>query len=200
MEARDLDFDPGADGGAVDSGGNPDQFPKVLVLNASFEPLRIISWYRAIRLLLAQKVEVVDSYEILIHSPSLSLRLPSVLRMKRYVSKKRLTRVPRFSRQHVFLRDSHQCQYCFISYTSKELTLDHVVPVARGGKKTWSNIVTCCKVCNQKKGAQTPKEAGFAKFKYPREPSPGFLPDILYYKERMPQMWRPYLEWMNQIA
>jgi 5-methylcytosine-specific restriction endonuclease McrA len=155
--------------------------------------MRIVSWQRAILLWLGQKIEVVDTYEVLIHSPSLSVRLPSVIKLKKYVAPRRHRKVVRFSRNHVFMRDDYTCQYCFKSFSTKELTLDHVIPVTRGGLTTWSNIVTCCAQCNQKKGCRTPQEAGFAHFKTPLEPKISFLPDLLFYKGSVPQSWRPYL-------
>jgi 5-methylcytosine-specific restriction endonuclease McrA len=166
---------------------------RVLVLNSSYEPIRVVSWQRAVVLMLADKVDVLEHHDSYAHSPSTTLRLPSVIKLQAFVQLKRFRRVAKFSREHVFLRDGHKCQYCSKTFSSKELTLDHVVPVKRGGKKTWSNIVTSCSKCNQKKGSRTPQEAGFHSFRWPKEPSPSFLPDLLYYKERMPDSWRQYL-------
>jgi 5-methylcytosine-specific restriction endonuclease McrA len=173
------------------------QRSRVLVLNASWEPYRVVSWQRAILLLMGGKIEVLDSYEILVRSPSVSLQIPSVVRMKKFVIPKRRNAIVRFSRQHVFLRDDHRCQYCRNVFPAKDLTLDHVVPVVRGGKKTWSNIVTCCAGCNQRKGARTPYEAGFVGFRAPREPDHGFIPDLLLLKEKVPVSWRPFLDHLS---
>ncbi len=168
---------------------------RVLVLNASYEPLRIVSWQRAILLLLGRKIDVLDFSDIEVHSPSLTLKLPSVVIMKSYILGRRIRRVARFSRQHVFMRDGHRCQYCHDVFSPKDLTLDHVVPVVRGGKKTWSNIVTCCGDCNQKKGCRTPQEAGFYSFKMPTEPQAPFLPDLLFFQNtQLPEKWEVYLE------
>lgn len=166
---------------------------RVLVLNSSWEPLRVVSWQRAVLLLMGGKIEVLDTYDFLIRSPSISLKLPSVVRMKGYVALKRQRNLVRFSRQHVFLRDEFRCQYCRKEFSGKELTLDHVIPVVKGGKKTWSNIVACCVPCNQKKGARTPGEAGFHGFSPPLEPQFGFIPEILVLKDRVPPSWEPYV-------
>jgi 5-methylcytosine-specific restriction endonuclease McrA len=169
------------------------QLRRVLLLNASWEPLRIVSWQRAILLHFSEKVEVVDHFEAVIRSPSQNFKLPSVVRLKRYIAPKRYAKILRFSRQHVFLRDGFKCVYCRALYSLKELTLDHVIPVVKGGERTWTNVVTCCVACNQKKGARTPQEAGFNDFKLPKEPSNGFLPDLLFFKD-LPEAWEPYLK------
>lgn len=169
------------------------QIRRVLLLNASWEPLRIVSWQRAILLYFSDKVEIVERFEAVIRSPSVDFKLPSVIRLRRYIAPKRHSKVLRFSRQHVFLRDGFKCVYCREAMSLKDLTLDHVIPVVRGGARTWSNIVSCCIPCNQKKGARTPQEAGFADFKLPKEPASGFLPDLLFYKD-LPHSWAPYLQ------
>ena len=168
---------------------------KVLVLNSSYEPLRIVNWERALTLLLGGRVEVLESYTRQVRSPSKSFCIPSIVRLKQYVRPRNQGKILRFSRYHVFLRDEYRCQYCKRIFVTKQLTLDHVVPVMRGGRKTWSNIVTSCVPCNQRKGARTPQEAGFSGFKQPVEPRVGFLPDILYMRGAFPRSWRPYLNW-----
>lgn len=195
MEASRFDSDGGV-GASEGAESSTPAFPRVLVLNSSFEPIRIVSWQRAMILLLGEKVEVLENHDIEIHSPSRAFRLPSVLKMRRFVRLKRSANVLRFSRQHVFLRDGFECQYCSKPYPVKDLTLDHVVPVMRGGQKTWTNIVTSCGRCNQRKGSRTPQEAGFKNFRLPREPQAGFLPDLLFLKGSVPPTWKPYLEWL----
>lgn len=167
---------------------------RVLVLNASYEPIRIVSWQRAMLLYLGQKIDALEFYETQVRSIQQSFVLPAVVRMKRYIRPKRPFGYVRFSRQHVFMRDDYECQYCQNIFVGKELTLDHVVPVTRGGLTSWSNIVTCCVPCNQRKGAKTPQEAGLHLYKVPTEPLPGFLPDLLLYKRSMPESWKLYLE------
>jgi len=169
------------------------QSARVLLLNSSYEPLRIIGWQRAMLLVLGQKIDVVDLYSLHIRSVSQKFQLPSVIRMKRYVRPKRPFHYVRFSRQHVFLRDDFRCQYCYDDFPAKDLTLDHVLPVMRGGRTSWSNIVTCCVDCNQRKGAKTPNEAGLELYKTPTEPPTSFIPDLLFYKRSMPESWRPYI-------
>lgn len=178
---------------------------RVLVLTAGFEPSRIVSWKRAMVLYLTGKIDVVDFYEqVVIRSVYRQFPLPAVVRMKRFAPYRRRAATVRFSRQHVFMRDDHTCQYCLEEFPAKELTLDHVIPVVRGGRTTWGNVVTCCKECNQRKGAKTPAEAGFHHFAMPSEPDANFLPDLLHYRLRkeeddkgrpeLPESWRPFLK------
>lgn len=151
-------------------------------------------------LFLGHKTEVLDFYQLPVRSVSQVFQLPSVIKMRRFVRPKRPFGYVRFSRQHVFMRDDYTCQYCCDIFVTKDLTLDHVVPVVKGGKTTWSNIVTCCVDCNQNKGAKTPQEAGLELFKTPTEPGAGFLPDLLLYKKTMPDSWRPYLAHIAKVA
>ena len=132
---------------------------QTLLLNASFEPLKVVHWQKAITLLCQGKVEVISVYDREVRSVSITFKLPSVIRLLRYVRiRQRFDYVP-FSRANIYARDAHTCQYCGHLPTS-ELTFDHVVPVAHGGRKDWENIVTCCVPCNRRKGGRTPAGAG----------------------------------------
>ena len=137
---------------------------QTLLLNASYEPLKIVNWQKAITLLCQGKVEVIREYDDReIHAVTFSIKLPSVIRLLRYIKiKRRFDYVP-FSRANIYARDDHTCQYCGDSYVTSDLTFDHVIPVAQGGRKDWENIVTCCVTCNRKKGGRTPAEAGMGR-------------------------------------
>ncbi|MGB3614185.1 MAG: HNH endonuclease [Elainellaceae cyanobacterium] len=136
---------------------------KVLVLNASYEPLNITSWRRAIVLLIKEKAERVEQLDRHIYP---NFPLPTVIRLRHYV------RVPYkeipLTRRNILHRDAHACQYC--GYGGDELTLDHVVPRSRGGVDSWENIVTACVCCNVKKGNRTPREANMPTRHTPRKP------------------------------
>ncbi len=163
-----------------------------MLLNSSYEPIKLVSWKRAITLYFQEKVEIVERYDIHVNSSSTQFALPSIIRLKTYV--KRKTRfVAHFSRSNVFKRDDHTCQYCNKVFGERDLTLDHVVPVSRGGKKTWENIVTACKSCNQRKANKTPKEANLT-IKNPPI-APRWQPEIFYerFKLAFPESWRHYL-------
>ena len=125
---------------------------RALLLNASFQPLQVISWQKAIQLFFSGKVEVVESSDHMVRSVSISIRMPIVIRLLTYFNPLQRKHVIRLNRNHVFLRDHHTCQYCGKKHPYSQLTLDHVIPVVKGGKKTWENITTACRSCNIKKG------------------------------------------------
>ena len=143
---------------------------QTLLLNASFEPLKVVHWRKAVTLLCQGKVEVISVYDREVHSVSFTFKLPSVIRLLRYVRiRQRFDYVP-FSRANIYARDEHTCQYCGRVLPTSDLTFDHVVPVAQGGRKDWENIVACCVRCNRKKGGRTPAEAGMHLVRAPRRP------------------------------
>ena len=94
-----------------------------------------------------------------IHSITFAIKLPSIIRLLKYVRVKNHNRV-KFSRANIYARDDYTCQYCGKKFPSEDLTFDHVVPVALGGQKRWDNIVAACFRCNHRKGGRTPEEAG----------------------------------------
>jgi 5-methylcytosine-specific restriction endonuclease McrA len=167
---------------------------QTLVLNATYEPLRVVPWQKAITLLFQDKVEVLAVHDREVRGVSIRLRLPSVLRLLRHIRVKRLAQTP-FSRGNVYARDGHRCQYCGREFAPAQLTFDHVVPVARGGKKEWENIVTCCIPCNRKKGNHLPDEVGMRLTRTPRRPH---LPSVLTLtlgRSPTPASWRHFLHW-----
>ncbi len=167
----------------------------VLVLNSSFEPLKIVSWQKAMHLLFQGKVEVLEEYDREIRTVSLSIRLPAVLRLIRFIPFKPRKNLIRFSRANIFLRDQFTCQYCGYKRHRHELTLDHVIPAVQGGQKDWSNIVTACIECNQEKGGRTPNQAKMRLIAKPAEPQwlPTFI--IRYRLNSAPDRWKMYLKW-----
>jgi 5-methylcytosine-specific restriction endonuclease McrA len=169
-----------------------------LLLNASFEPLKIISWQRAITLLFAGKVEVIEEYSREVHSVTFSIKLPSILRLLKYVRVKK-SRVVKFSRANIYARDRHPCQYCGSTFNTADLTFDHVIPVSRGGNKSWDNIVTACIDCNRRKGGQTPEEAGLRLIQKPMEPRwvPNLSVTLVF--RNFPESWRDYLYWNVEL-
>jgi len=165
-----------------------------LVLNASFEPLHIVSWQKAIQLLFQGKVEVVEESELEIRSVRFTIRAPIVIRLLSYVALKKQKQLIRFSRANVFVRDQYRCQYCGGKFSKSHLTLDHVVPIVQGGGKSWDNIVTACKPCNQRKGGRTPNQAHMQLVKKPKRPT--WLPGcgIHVGATITPESWRIYLK------
>ncbi|MBW7883952.1 MAG: HNH endonuclease [Caldilineaceae bacterium] len=142
---------------------------QVLVLNAGYEPLSLVSVRRAVVLLLREKAELLEATQQMLYSANRSIPVPLVIRLVHYV---RLPhrRVPS-TRGAVMLRDAFMCQYCGDKPGHAALTVDHVIPRSRGGEHSWSNLVTACKRCNQRKGNLTPDEAGMHLIRRPFEPS-----------------------------
>jgi 5-methylcytosine-specific restriction endonuclease McrA len=169
----------------------------VLLLNATYEPLRVISWQRAICLLTLGKVEVVEETDREIRSVSFVIRLPSVVRLLRFIRPRR--QPVKFSRQNIYLRDNFRCQYCGVRVSSQELNLDHVIPRSLGGQTTWENIVTCCVPCNVRKGGNTPEAVRMRLIGQPVKPDrlPGVA--ITISLENAPDSWRDYLYWNVEL-
>ena len=168
---------------------------QTLVLNATYEPLRVVPWQKAITLLFQGKVEVIAVYDREIRGVTVRVRLPSVLRLLRHVRMKRSFADVPFSRANVYARDEHTCQYCGDRFSPSQLTFDHVVPVARGGRKEWENIVTCCIPCNRRKGDRLPERAGLRLVRRPRRPSAHPHLTLSLGVHRAPESWRHYLYW-----
>jgi len=130
----------------------------VLVLNATYEPLNVVSLRRAVVLLLKDKAEILEAADQEIRSAGYSLPRPLVIRLVYYVRVPRRVNVP-VSRRTVLMRDRYTCQYCGAQPSKANLTVDHVIPKVRGGSSSWENVVCACKPCNLRKGAKTPDEA-----------------------------------------
>nr|WP_318014264.1 HNH endonuclease [Geodermatophilus sp. YIM 151500] len=137
-----------------------------LLLNATYEPLCVVSTRRAIVLVLAEKAEPVDSAADVVHAETISLLVPVVVRLTRYVRVPYPASVP-LSRRAVFTRDGQTCVYCGGSATS----IDHVVPRSRGGTHTWDNVVAACRRCNHTKADRSLAELGWVLPHPPRTPS-----------------------------
>ncbi len=138
------------------------------------------------------KVEVLEFHKVTVSSPSQTYSLPAVMRLKQYI-RPFLSLSVRLSRQNVFLRDQHICQYCLGQFPEKRLTIDHVVPLSRGGRHEWTNVVTACPPCNNKKGDKTPAGAGLVLARPPVKPK--WLPnkDLEISDGGLPLSWKPYL-------
>lgn len=164
---------------------------RTLLLNPWMAPQKIISWERAVVLLVLDKVDVLEHYEEEIRSPKLTIRTPAVVRLKKAgrVNKQAV----RFSRINVYTRDGFRCQYCGERKAMRELNYDHVIPRVRGGQTIWENIVTCCYACNDRKGGRTPEQAGMTLRKKPFKPQTlPVAPMLCLTRSEMPDAWLPY--------
>jgi 5-methylcytosine-specific restriction endonuclease McrA len=132
--------------------------PDTLLLNStaqpvSLVPLSTIDWQSAIKYIWLDKVKVLHEYENWeVKSPSTSFRVPAVIMLNEFWKPKSNIR---FNRRWVFLRDNYSCQYCFKELHARECTIDHVVPMSKGGKTEWHNVVTACSGCNSSKGSNS---------------------------------------------
>ena len=160
----------------------------VLVLNQNYEPLNVCQVRRAVVLLYRGKAEMVEDGRGEIHSIAETIPLPSVIRLVYLIKRPRAQR--KLSRLEVFSRDRFTCQYCGSS--TRELTLDHVIPRHQGGQHIWENLVSACIPCNRRKAGRTPEQARMTLVRQPREPSArGFL--VPYHHLRRHQEWHKYL-------
>ena len=139
---------------------------QVLVLNFDFTPLNVTSLQRGFILVNKGKAEIIEADSNPIVTAYKEYVRPLIIRLLRYITYR--GNGIRVNRQRVFKRDDHQCVYCG---SQKELTIDHVQPRSRGGRNTWTNLVTCCSKCNHKKGNKTPEEANMKLRRKPYEPS-----------------------------
>lgn len=180
----------------------------VLILNRYFQPIQVTTAKRAMVLLYGGAALVVEGADLLdfqqwteqpVHEGELviptargAIRVPRVVHLMKY-DRTPKTNV-RLSRRNLMLRDGHQCQYCGRTPPIRDLNIDHVMPRSRGGPDHWENLVTTCKVCNLKKGARTPDEAGLRLIKKPCRPKWSVATRILMVTPAPHPAWVPYLQ------
>ena len=162
---------------------------RVLVLNASYEPINVCTVRRAAVLVLKSRAEVLEKGDGALHSERLELDRPCVIRLIRYVRIPRDVHRRKITRKAVLARDAYTCQYC--GHEAAGLTVDHVVPRSRGGRSEWENIVASCAPCNRKKGNRMPREARMHPARRPKAPGPTVF--IRIAAPRVPLAWEPYL-------
>ena len=158
---------------------------RTLLLNATFEPLCIVSFRRAIVLVLKDKAEIVARDLAEFHSERVSVPCPSVIRLVHFVRVPYRSRAP-LSRRGVFARDDHRCQYC----NRPAENLDHVIPRSRGGEHSWENVVAACRPCNARKENRYLHETDLRLHRSPVAPAPGW---VVTSGAPMDPAWEPYL-------
>lgn len=156
---------------------------RVLVLNADYTPLNVTSSQRGFKLVFKGKAEVLKSSDNPIYAGYQNFVRPLIIRLLKYV--KYRVRNIRVNRNRIYRRDGGECVYCG---STKQLTLDHVIPKSKGGKNTWSNLVTCCHKCNLYKADRNPQEAGMNMRTKPYEPS--LFSDVL--NNSIERVWVDY--------
>jgi 5-methylcytosine-specific restriction endonuclease McrA len=161
---------------------------RVLVLNATYEPINVCTVRRAVVLLLKEKAEVIEHADWQLHSASTSLQRPVVIRLVTYVRIPRDTHRRKITRRAVFARDEWTCQYCG---SRSNLTVDHVIPKSKGGASSWDNIVASCAPCNRRKGDALPRQVGMKLHRQPRTPKPTVFIHVA--SPTIPAAWLQYL-------
>ncbi len=160
---------------------------QVLVLNQNYEPFSVCDAKKAIILLYLRKVQLVERYEELVHSVSMEMPYPSVIRLNTYIHRPYKKVI--LNRKNIIRRDRNTCQYC--GKNSRPMTIDHVIPKSYGGKDAWENLVCACVQCNTKKGNRTPEQAGMDLMRRPKRPTHLFFLKSLIGKPHA--SWKPYL-------
>jgi 5-methylcytosine-specific restriction endonuclease McrA len=161
---------------------------KVLILNQDFSAFALCSIQKAFILIYLDKAEMVHRSETgVLRSINHAFPVPSIIRLQRYVH------VPykgiSLSRHNIMKRDAYQCLYCG---STKNLTLDHMIPKSRGGDSSWTNLVTACMRCNTRKGDRTPEEAGLILKQKPKRPSLAAF--LVANAGTLDQTWQTYLK------
>lgn len=171
-----------------------------LILNADYSPLSLIpistiGWRDAIKINFLGHAKVIEEYDDwVVHSPSTTIPVPSVMISETYIKVKQHVK---FSRANLLVRDDYTCQYCNTGLDIKDLTVDHVIPRVRGGKTSWDNIVASCYVCNTIKGhkqhmkpRQKPYKPDYYSLVTNAKKRPITIPDA---------KWIPYLGWDTNL-
>ena len=164
------------------------QHGRVLVLNATFEPINVCTVRRAAVLLLKERAEVVEHGSWELRAENLTLPRPVVIRLVSYVRIPRDTHRRKITRRAVFARDGWTCQYCGVR---TNLTVDHVIPRSKGGPSTWENIVASCAPCNRRKGDSLPQKVNMHPRVKPRTPNAHIF--IQLASPTIPATWKQYL-------
>ena len=180
-----------------------DRLAPALVLNADFRPLSYFplslwSWRDTIKAVFLDRVNIVSEYDSFVRSPSLTMRLPSVIALKQYVQQ---AQHPAFTRFNVFLRDGFTCQYCRNEFQAHDLTFDHIIPRSKGGRTTWENVVAACSRCNLVKSNKTPRESGMIPAIEPCRPNNWQLQENgrRFPPNHLHHSWRDYLYWDTEL-
>ncbi len=186
-----------AGGGPGASGAPPDSRPgrravtvsRVLVLNASYEPINVCTVRRAAVLVLKERAEILERADQDLHAERFTLPRPAVIRLKSYVRIPREAHARRITRRAVFARDRWTCQYCGTARNT--LTVDHVIPRSKGGRSSWDNIVASCAPCNRRKGDRLPAQVDMHPRRRPAAPNPTIFVHVA--TPTIPPTWEQYL-------
>ncbi len=169
-------------------------------------PIHIVSWKKAVTLVFRQRAEFVEFHEeeplrSTNNSVSTNWGLPAVVRLIDFnFPPKGNNMYQHLNKHNLLMREGGKCMYCQTDLSTRNMTMDHVVPKSQGGKKTWTNLVCSCKKCNGTKNNRTPAEAGMELAKKPYAPTLNSSIVIKVQKElnkykRIPDTWKKYIIW-----
>jgi hypothetical protein len=165
---------------------------KSLVLDSNHQPISIISWEKAIQSILNGKAQQLEKPGMTIRTVSKEFDMPSVLVILEPIPY-REKRLSYNNSQNLFVRDKYTCAYCGKRKRKSELTKDHINPIVQGGKNSWTNLITACRPCNQKKAGRTPKQANMELKYKPFEPKPNSSYLLASANEEQMKQWAEYL-------
>lgn len=167
---------------------------RCLILNMDYTFLGIADWRSAVCAVYSGKAVVEEEYDKDIHSVNLTIKMPAVIRLKKFVRVlyDRISYVS-FTKRNVHIRDNYTCQYCGIKCSKDNTTIDHVIPESKEGRNSWDNCVTACSDCNYKKDDRTLAEAGMHLIRVPGRPR-GFKEIIKIKLGEIHDLWLPYLK------
>lgn len=164
---------------------------KTLLLTPYYLPIKVLRWEDAVKMRYEGTADVVAEYEAEICSPSVTWKVPAVMRLRKLSRSDK--RGVKFSRVNVYQRDGYRCQYCRQKFVARELSYDHVVPRSAGGRTTWENIVTACKPCNSRKANRTCDESSIWPFTPPRQPKTLPMTGPFIDRDSAPEEWQAFL-------
>jgi 5-methylcytosine-specific restriction endonuclease McrA len=169
---------------------------KTLLLDKVYRPISFLGFHKMVRLVMTEKADVVAEWKgVLLYK---DMNYPSIILLKKYIRKKPL--LPRFNFRGVFRRDLYKCQYSGVVLPPSKLTVDHVIPKARGGKSIWENCVTASLEINAAKGNRTPEEAGLKLLRKPVVPSDSLAMEYACIQDIHPE-WEGYFPGIrNEMA
>ena len=163
-----------------------------LILNPWMAPHDIVTGVKGTIMHVKGTVDVLEEYDDTFTSPSMMMNIPAVVRLRKPVPM--FKKGVKFSRINVYTRDNFTCCYCGSRKTMKDLNYDHVVPRSHGGKTEWTNIVTSCYPCNNRKAGRTPVQAGMKLAKAPLRPKTLPMAQPMMGLRVVPDLWQPYLD------
>ena len=162
---------------------------RALVLDATFRPLDIINWHRAVVLDVFKSAEVLVYYDCCVKTVRQDYPVPAVIRTEFLMKGTAKRNIP-LTRRNVLKRDRNTCVYCG---SRQDLTLDHIIPLSKGGENSWENVVTACRRCNGRKGNRTLEQMGWKLKTAPKRPPAFDLRFIIDLPLNSPKEWHEYI-------